>query len=95
MRIAVAAYGVCGTDREFVAGHFPGMIWPLTLGHEIAGTIAELGAGIDAYQVGDRVAVLRRVGDGPRQRARPDSRRTVVRRSRPDGLRRRDLVITT
>ncbi len=57
VRIAVAACGVCGTDREFVAGHFPGMTWPLTPGHEIAGTIAELGDGVDDYEVGDRVAV--------------------------------------
>ena len=57
VRIAVAACGVCGTDREFVAGHFPGLTWPLTPGHEIAGTIAELGAGVDDYAVGDRVAV--------------------------------------
>lgn len=57
VRIAVAACGVCGTDREFVAGHFPGMTWPLTPGHEIAGTIAELGDGVDDYSVGDRVAV--------------------------------------
>ncbi len=33
------------------------MSWPLTLGHEIAGTIAELGEGVDGFAVGDRVAV--------------------------------------
>jgi alcohol dehydrogenase len=57
VRIAVSACGVCGTDRAFVSGAFPGMSWPLTPGHEIAGTIAELGAGVDNYAVGDRVAV--------------------------------------
>jgi alcohol dehydrogenase len=57
VRIAVEACGVCGTDHGFVAGGFPGMTWPLTLGHEIAGTIAELGAGVDGFAVGDRVAV--------------------------------------
>jgi len=57
VRIAVSACGVCGTDRAFVSGAFPGMSWPLTLGHEIAGTIAELGDGVDNYDVGDRVAV--------------------------------------
>jgi alcohol dehydrogenase len=57
VRIAVAACGVCGTDREFVNGHFPGMSWPLTPGHEIAGTIAEIGEGVDDFAVGDRVAV--------------------------------------
>lgn len=57
VRIAVAACGVCGTDREFHAGHFPGLEWPLTLGHEIAGTIAELGDGVEDFAVGDRVAI--------------------------------------
>lgn len=57
VRIAVAACGVCGTDREFHAGHFPGLQWPLTLGHEIAGTVAELGDGVEDFAVGDRVAV--------------------------------------
>ena len=57
VRIAVSACGVCGTDREFHAGHFPGLQWPLTLGHEIAGTVAELGDGVEDFAVGDRVAV--------------------------------------
>ncbi|BDY28995.1 alcohol dehydrogenase catalytic domain-containing protein [Mycolicibacterium mageritense] len=57
VRIAVRACGVCGTDREFVHGNFPGMTWPLTLGHEIAGTIDELGDGVEGFAVGDRVAV--------------------------------------
>src|ERR1700712_2190144 len=57
VRITVAACGVCGTDREFHEGHFPGMTWPLTLGHEIAGTIAEIGDGVEDFAVGDRVAV--------------------------------------
>jgi D-arabinose 1-dehydrogenase-like Zn-dependent alcohol dehydrogenase len=56
-RIKVRACGICGTDAHFVAGEFPGMSWPLTPGHEIAGTIAELGPGVDDFGVGDRVAV--------------------------------------
>jgi alcohol dehydrogenase len=57
VRIAVAACGVCGTDQGFVAGGFPNMTWPLTLGHEIAGPVAELGDGVEGFAVGDRVAV--------------------------------------
>jgi alcohol dehydrogenase len=57
VRIAVAACGVCGTDHGFVAGGFPNMTWPVTLGHEMAGTIAELGDGVEGFAVGDRVAV--------------------------------------
>jgi len=56
-RIKVRACGICGTDAHFVGGEFPGMSWPLTPGHEIAGKIAELGEGVDDFAVGDRVAV--------------------------------------
>jgi alcohol dehydrogenase len=57
VRIAVKACGVCGTDHAFVNGGFPGMTWPLTPGHEIAGTIAEVGEGVEGFAIGDRVAV--------------------------------------
>ncbi len=57
VRIDVGACGICGTDAHFVAGAFPGLSWPLTPGHEIAGKIAEIGAGVEDFTVGDRVAV--------------------------------------
>lgn len=57
VRITVAACGVCGTDHGIVNGAFPEMTWPVTPGHEIGGTIAELGDGVDTFAVGDRVAV--------------------------------------
>ncbi|KUH64130.1 alcohol dehydrogenase [Mycolicibacterium novocastrense] len=57
VRIAVAACGVCGTDQGFLNDGFPGLNWPITLGHEIAGRIAEVGEGVEDFTVGDRVAV--------------------------------------
>src|SRR6202046_2364008 len=57
VRISVGACGICGTDANFIAGEFPGLSWPLTLGHEIAGKIAEIGPGVEDFAVGDRVAV--------------------------------------
>ena len=57
VRIDVAAAGVCGTDRAIVNGAFPGTSFPLTPGHEIAGTIADLGDGVEEFSVGDRVEV--------------------------------------
>ncbi|ETZ41376.1 alcohol dehydrogenase GroES-like domain protein [Mycobacterium avium MAV_120709_2344] len=42
VRLTVGACGICGTDAHFVNGAFPGLSWPLTPGHEIAGRIAEL-----------------------------------------------------
>ncbi|MCV7353400.1 alcohol dehydrogenase catalytic domain-containing protein [Mycobacterium parmense] len=57
VRIDVRACGICGTDAHFVAGAFPELTWPLTPGHEIAGTIAEVGDGVEDFHAGDRVAV--------------------------------------
>ena len=57
VRIDIGACGICGTDAHFVGGAFPGLSWPLTPGHEIAGKIAELGDGVEDFAVGDRVAV--------------------------------------
>ncbi|BBZ35575.1 alcohol dehydrogenase catalytic domain-containing protein [Mycolicibacterium confluentis] len=57
VRIAVAACGVCGTDHGIVSGGFPGLAWPVTPGHEIAGTLVEIGDGVEGFEVGDRVAV--------------------------------------
>ena len=42
--IEVAACGVCGTDLHILKGHWPRPLpWPFTLGHELAGVIAEVG----------------------------------------------------
>lgn len=57
VRIAVAACGVCGTDHAIVNGGFPGLTWPVTPGHEIAGTVAEVGDGVEDFAAGDRVEV--------------------------------------
>jgi alcohol dehydrogenase len=45
---------ICGTDVHIVRGEYP--VKPgLILGHEPVGVIAELGAGLDEYHVGQRV----------------------------------------
>lgn len=61
--IAVEACGVCGSDlrrwREGPpsgAGSIPGEPG-IIAGHEVSGTVVEVGAGVDAYQLGDRLAV--------------------------------------
>lgn len=50
---------VCGTDiRMFKNGHaFASPQKPLVIGHEMAGTIAEIGDGVTGYKVGQRVCV--------------------------------------
>jgi threonine dehydrogenase-like Zn-dependent dehydrogenase len=42
--IRIAACGVCGTDLHILRGHWPKPLpWPVTLGHELAGVVAEIG----------------------------------------------------
>jgi D-arabinose 1-dehydrogenase-like Zn-dependent alcohol dehydrogenase len=55
--IDVAAAGVCGTELHFLDGLLTPARVPITLGHEVAGTVAELGDGVTDLSVGDRVAV--------------------------------------
>jgi propanol-preferring alcohol dehydrogenase len=57
VRIAVEACAVCRTDLHIVDGELTGPKLPLVLGHEIVGTIDQVGPGTDRFAVGDRVGV--------------------------------------
>ena len=60
MIVRVAACGVCGHDLLNRAGHFASTRLPAILGHEIAGTVDEVGALITGFKIGDRVALMQR-----------------------------------
>lgn len=55
--VRVAACGVCGTDLHTLAGENPIVRFPLTPGHEFAGTVMEVGDEVTTLEVGDEVAV--------------------------------------
>ncbi len=55
--IAVAAAGICHSDAHYRAASPAPVLVPVTLGHEIAGTIADVGPGADPSRIGERVAV--------------------------------------
>lgn len=57
VRIRVQACGVCHSDVVTKEGMFPGISYPRVPGHEVAGTIDQLGAGVTAWSKGDRVGV--------------------------------------
>ncbi len=57
VRLAVEACGVCGTDPAFVNAALPGVMFPLTCGHEIAGRIDAIGEDVEGWNSGERVAV--------------------------------------
>ncbi len=54
--VTVAATGVCRSDWHAWQGHDPVSL-PHIPGHELAGTVAEIGPGVLRSQVGDRVTV--------------------------------------
>jgi L-iditol 2-dehydrogenase len=62
--VRVRSTTVCGTDRKIFAGQFPGAPFPHVPGHEFAGSIAALGAGVDGLAVGDAVGVEVHAGCG-------------------------------
>lgn len=52
--LEVIGAGICGTDLHILHDEHP--YWPpVTLGHEFAGRIAELGEGVEGWKPGDRV----------------------------------------
>ncbi len=55
--VAVEAAGVCGTELHFREGLLTPAKTPIVLGHEVAGTVAQIGPGVSGWSEGDRVAV--------------------------------------
>jgi len=55
--VAVKSAGICHSDVHYRAGRSPVHPLPLTLGHEVAGLIAEVGSAVDHLHTGERVCV--------------------------------------
>lgn len=55
--IDIAYAGICHSDIHTIRGEWGEVPYPLTVGHEIVGTVAEVGADVTKYSVGDRVGV--------------------------------------
>ena len=54
VKIAVQAAGVCGTDLHIAQGTYASSP-PVTMGHEFSGKVSAVGAGVDGFEIGDRV----------------------------------------
>ncbi len=54
VKIKVKYAGICGSDIHTYEGHYK-VAFPVTLGHEFAGEIVEVGPGVQSFKVGDRV----------------------------------------
>jgi D-arabinose 1-dehydrogenase-like Zn-dependent alcohol dehydrogenase len=57
VRIRVQACGVCHSDEFTKDGSWPGIQYPRVPGHEVAGLIDEVGAGVSGWTIGQRVGV--------------------------------------
>ena len=57
VRIRVQACGICFSDHLVKDGLWPGLTYPRSPGHEVAGVIAELGPGVSNWKQGQRVGV--------------------------------------
>jgi D-arabinitol dehydrogenase (NADP+) len=78
LRVLVA--GVCGTDVHLHHGEF-GPTYPLVPGHEIAGEVVEVGAGVQTPRIGQRVTLDNTASCGRCEecrRARPAFCRSLV-----------------
>jgi D-arabinose 1-dehydrogenase-like Zn-dependent alcohol dehydrogenase len=57
VRIKVEACGICHSDSFTKEGNWPGIQYPRVPGHEIAGIIDAVGAGVVGWTLGQRVGV--------------------------------------
>ena len=55
--IKPTATGVCGTDLHLVSGDYPHGRFPVVPGHEFAGHVSQVGAGVEEIAEGDYVGV--------------------------------------
>jgi uncharacterized zinc-type alcohol dehydrogenase-like protein len=55
--IKIAFAGICHSDIHTAREEWGEALFPLVPGHEIAGTVEEIGSAVDKYTVGDRVGV--------------------------------------
>jgi 2-desacetyl-2-hydroxyethyl bacteriochlorophyllide A dehydrogenase len=58
VRLDVAYCGICGTDVHIAHGAMDHRVrTPQVVGHEMSGTVAEVGAGVEGFAAGDAVVV--------------------------------------
>ncbi len=58
VRIKVAYSGVCGTDVHIYHGMMDKRVSiPVTIGHEMSGTIDAIGEGVSGFAIGEKIVV--------------------------------------
>ena len=62
--IKVSRCGICGTDLHMTDGHAHTFPEGTVIGHEFAGEVVAVGAGVTRFKIGDAAAALPTVGCG-------------------------------
>ena len=57
VRVAVSHCGICHSDLSMADGTFPATTLPMILGHEAAGIVDAVGAGVESHRPGDKVVL--------------------------------------
>jgi D-arabinose 1-dehydrogenase-like Zn-dependent alcohol dehydrogenase len=55
--IKVEACGICHGDAISKEGHFPGIKYPITPGHEVVGIVNKTGSMVTGWKIGQRVGI--------------------------------------
>ncbi len=91
--VRVRASGVCHTDLHIWEGHYGpirveerGIRFPLIMGHEIAGEVAEVGDQVEGISKGERVVVYPWIGDGMCKACLTGNENLCVRGTKPLGI---------
>jgi 2-desacetyl-2-hydroxyethyl bacteriochlorophyllide A dehydrogenase len=56
--IRIRQIGICGTDLHAYKGNQPFFTYPRVLGHELAGTVEEIGGNPEGLREGDQVCII-------------------------------------
>ena len=64
LTVKVGACAICRTDLQIVEGDLEPRRLPVTPGHQVVGTIAAVGSGVQGWSIGDRAMALL-AGVGP------------------------------
>ena len=55
--IKISHCGICHSDIHMTRNEWGESIYPMVPGHEIVGTVSEIGSAVKHFRVGDRVGV--------------------------------------
>lgn len=56
--VKVDAVCICGSDIHAIGGRQPLFSFPRVIGHEVAGTVCQVGKGVEGFSAGDKVCLM-------------------------------------